>query len=72
MVNEARLLSQPGGDRLTPHSRLSSKQQSYGTSSTMSSTHPQQITITPNDDPTRAAVENLIASIKSKQLQEAQ
>ncbi|CAF3939102.1 unnamed protein product, partial [Rotaria magnacalcarata] len=38
----------------------------------MSSTHPQQITITPNDDPTRAAVENLIASIKSKQLQEAQ
>ena len=27
---------------------------------------------TPGDDPTRAAVENLIASIKSKQLQEAQ
>ncbi|CAF3329691.1 unnamed protein product [Rotaria socialis] len=72
MVNEARLLSQPGGDRLTPHSRLSSKQQSYGTSSTMSSTHPQQIVITPSDDPSRAAVENLIASIKSKQLQEAQ
>lgn len=32
----------------------------------------QQMASTPNDDPTRAAVENLIASIKSKQLQEAQ
>jgi hypothetical protein len=31
-----------------------------------------QLIATPNDDPTRAAVENLIASIKSKQLQEAQ
>jgi hypothetical protein len=32
----------------------------------------QPIISTPTDDPTRAAVENLIASIKSKQLQEAQ
>lgn len=38
----------------------------------MSSTYQQQVQITPTDDPTRAAVENLIASIKSKQLQEAQ
>lgn len=39
----------------------------------MSSTHPhQQHIVTPSDDPTRAAVENLIASIKSKQLQETQ
>ncbi|CAF3956513.1 unnamed protein product [Rotaria sordida] len=72
MVHEARLLTQSiGGDRTTPHSRLSSKQQSYGTSSSMSITQQQAIT-TPSDDPTRAAVENLIASIKSKQLQETQ
>ena len=39
----------------------------------MSASSPQQQAIaTPTDDPTRAAVENLIASIKSKQLQEAQ
>lgn len=38
----------------------------------MSNTQQQQIIATPSDDPTRAAVENLIASIKSKQLQEAQ
>jgi hypothetical protein len=37
----------------------------------MSITQQQQI-ITPGEDPTRAAVENLIASIKSKQLQETQ
>ena len=44
---------------------------SYGTSSSMSI--PQlQTAVTPNDDPTRVAVENLIASIKSKQLQENQ
>ncbi|CAF3176026.1 unnamed protein product [Rotaria sp. Silwood2] len=72
MVHEARLLTQPIGDRTTPHSRLSSKQQSYGTSSSMSITQQQQVIITPSDDPTRAAVENLIASIKSKQLQETQ
>ncbi|CAF4735070.1 unnamed protein product [Rotaria sp. Silwood1] len=76
MINEARLLTQPIGDRTTPHSRLSSKQQSYGTSSSMSITQQQQqqqqVITTPNDDPTRAAVENLIASIKSKQLQETQ
>src|SRR5579871_5412232 len=38
----------------------------------MSATQQQQGIATPNDDPTRAAVENLIASIKTKQLQEAQ
>jgi hypothetical protein len=32
----------------------------------------QQVISTPTDDPSRAAVENLIASIKSKQLQETQ
>ena len=32
----------------------------------------QQVLATPTDDPTRVAVENLIASIKSKQLQESQ
>jgi hypothetical protein len=36
------------------------------------STHQRPVIVTPSDDPTRAAVENLIASIKSKQLQEAQ
>jgi hypothetical protein len=38
----------------------------------MSVTQQQPIITTPSDDPTRVAVENLIASIKSKQLQEAQ
>jgi hypothetical protein len=45
---------------------------SYGTSSSLSIGQQQQIIATPSDDPTRAAVENLIASIKTKQLQEAQ
>lgn len=38
----------------------------------MSLTQQQTMITTPGDDPTRAAVENLIASIKSNQLQEAQ
>jgi hypothetical protein len=38
----------------------------------MSTNQQRPIIITPSDDPTRAAVENLIASIKSKQLQETQ
>jgi hypothetical protein len=45
---------------------------SYRTSSTKSIIQQPQATKTPSDDPTRAAVENLIASIKSKQLQETQ
>jgi hypothetical protein len=38
----------------------------------MSINQQRPVIITPSDDPTRAAVENLIASIKSKQLQETQ
>ena len=48
-----------------------SDSRSFRTSSSVSAEQ-QQATGTLNDDPSRAAVENLIASIKSKQLQEAQ
>ena len=66
MVDEARLISQPMADRMKSQHRQSNKQPSslYP--------HPPGLIVTASDDPSRAAVENLIASIKSKQLQEAQ
>jgi len=45
---------------------------SSNTSTTGTLIQQQQGTTSPTDDPTRVAVENLIASIKSKQLQETQ
>ncbi|CAF1213248.1 unnamed protein product [Adineta ricciae] len=72
MVREAQLLTQPtGSDRVRSQSRLSDKPQSLVTTTSGTSTQQQSSTVV-SEDPTRMAVENLIASIKSKQLQEAQ
>ncbi|UJR32034.1 hypothetical protein I4U23_019502 [Adineta vaga] len=72
MVREAQLLTQPiGANRRVSQSRLSDKPQSIITTTSGTSTQ-QQSSTTLSDDPTRIAVENLIASIKSKQLQETQ
>ncbi|CAF3955418.1 unnamed protein product, partial [Adineta steineri] len=71
MVREAQLLSKTTGKPIRSQSRFSDKEPSVVTSVSGSSTQ-QQSSTTGGDDITRVAVENLIASIKSKQLQETQ